>query len=116
MKWHDEELNLDNKPDDVSVSLIGKADIGDNKAKIDLIVYISHMQETVSVIWKSKTIRLWKPLDTVTTEEIADKFGGWVSKFHNGAEDFLKLVRSCAIKSDPDTMKWLMSKYQSWKS
>ncbi len=118
MKWHDEELNLDAKPNGVSASLVGEADISDDKVEINLFVYISHIQETVSVVWESKTIRLWKPLDTITAEEISNKFAGWVSKFHNRVEDFFKLVRVCAMKcytSDPSTAKWLMTKYQSWK-
>jgi len=115
MKWHDEELALNGTPSDVLASLIGKADVSDDKVVVSLCVYISHMQETASVVWKSKTIRLWKQFDTITAEDISDKFAIWVSKFHSRTKDFLQLIRNCAIKAKPDAMKWFMAKYQFWK-
>ena len=119
IRWHEGQLEFEGQPSGVSVSTQGLATVkypdGEKFAILTskLIILITRAQETISVPWRAKEIKLWnrEEASNFTENDVAEKYQNWVDKLHRSMSgmSFKLFVIKCAKKSPKGVRIWVLS-------
>ena len=122
VKWYSKQLEFDEMPAEVSIEAVGNTKVQYSERKpslhVTLKIYITRDSETVSVMWNSKTMKLWGNLDidNITESILMDKFSRWIEKFEAIENKPLKMfILKCAAKADIGVSNWILAMQQSWQ-
>jgi len=98
-------------PKDLRVSILGSA----KKKSGDLLhialdIKFERGNETISVRWKEKDLKVWPrhAVNEMTEQDLADKFDNWIQKLDVG-DSFKSFVIRAASKAKPGVTTWLLS-------
>lgn len=111
MEWHNENLQFDDIPDNVSAFLVGTAQAFSGKLCVKLCVKFVRDSQLIRVELKSKDQKVWPAHQAFDIEEdmVANKYAHWIAKFHKLNPNFKSVVLKAAAKAGSGTTTWILS-------
>jgi len=123
IEWYSKDLTFDGQPDDVTVTMVGRASTkfpAEEKSAIltvKLLIRISGGKETISVEWRTKDVKIWPKYEAENIDEytLFEKYQSWITKLDKSMGiPFKVFVTRCAAKAESGVSNWILSLQKPW--